>query len=115
MNEEACFAAVDESRPAQRLEVLRGVRQRNVRFRGQRLDGPLTLRKQLEKFDATGTRQRLAEMCELPVETFFELPVRPVRHSQVINRLLDYYCQARGCWHRRDHPEATRSAAIRPE
>src|SRR5439155_5296835 len=36
------------------------------------------------------TGERLADAGELPVQTVLELAVSITRHSQVINRLLDY-------------------------
>src|SRR3989442_853869 len=37
-----------------------------------------------------GTRERLADAGKLPVQAVLELAVVITRHSQVINRLLDY-------------------------
>src|SRR4029079_4543321 len=70
--------------------MLRPVRGGDPRLLGERFDCPLTLRQELEEFDAHGTAQRLAELGVMPVEAVFEMPVCSVGHIQVINRSFEY-------------------------
>ena len=98
VHEETVLSAVDERRLPERLQVLGGVGQRQPYFGRERVHSALALGEQLQNLQPVGARERLANPRELAVEAISELTVRVVRHSQVINRLLDYDVSSGNRW-----------------
>src|SRR5437660_12398791 len=107
MDEEALLAALDQASLAQRLQMLRGVGQREPDLVGERLDAALALGEQLEQLEPVRAGQGLPDAGELSVEAVLEEAVR-VGHSKVLNILVEHCCQA-STGHRargddREHP-----------
>src|SRR5206468_3888683 len=95
MDEEPLTSRLDETGLLQGLQVLRGVCRRQTDFGGKGLDGSFTLRQKLDDLEPGGARQSLANARVQPVEAFLERP--RICHRQVINILLEYYCQQHFC------------------
>jgi hypothetical protein len=89
-HEQLFFPAVNESRTPERLEMLRGVGERYSALFRERLDRAAALCQQLEELDPDRTRQRLAQLGEVPVEAVLEVTMCGVGLIQVINSLLEY-------------------------
>src|SRR5439155_15147140 len=92
-DKEALLAALDQPSLAQRLQMLRGIGQRDPDLVGERLGAALALGEQLEQLEPVRAGQGLPDAGELSVEAVLEEAVR-VGHSQVINILVEYCCQA---------------------
>ena len=75
MDEKSFLARLDQPRLAQRLQVLRRVRQRQARLRRQRVDASLPLRQQLQQFQPVRIADGFTHACELRVEAVLELSI----------------------------------------
>jgi hypothetical protein len=83
-DEQAFLSTLDQGRLSQRLQMLRGVREREPQLGRQGINRPLPLREQLQNLEPVGTGERLADAGELPVETVFEaaMPaVKPISYA----------------------------------
>ncbi len=85
VDEEALLSALDQAGFPKREQVLRGVGERQACLPGERIDGTLALRQQLEELEAVRAGEALADAGELSVEAVFEGAVcGVVIHSQEI-------------------------------
>ena len=75
-HEQAVLSAVDQRRLPERLQVLRGVGEREADFGRERVHRALALGEQLEHFQPVGAGERLADAGELAVEAVLEVAVR---------------------------------------
>ena len=73
---EALLLRFDQARPAQDLQVLRGVGEADVRLRRQRLDRARPLAEQIEELEPFRGRQGPAEASKLLVDVVLEAPLR---------------------------------------
>jgi hypothetical protein len=87
IDEEALFAALDQRGLSERLQMLRGIRQRQAHLGREGIDGAFALGEQFKHLDAVRAGEGFAEASELTVKAILEGAVG-VSHSQVINRVL---------------------------
>lgn len=103
----AVATGLDELRRAQHTQVRAGVLDGKVAGLGQRLNGFLALREQVEQLDAGGRRERLADAREFLVEPVFPVAVAI---TPVFYGILEYTGRAATSRHR---PGADRALAAR--
>src|SRR5205823_5217508 len=81
MDKQSFFAAFDERRLAEYLEVLRRVGQRQLDLGRERVDGAFSLSEQLQQFETMRAGERLADTGELAVEAIFEITMGVGSHK----------------------------------
>jgi hypothetical protein len=75
IDKQALFAAVDQRRLPEGLEMLRCIGERQAGFGGEGVDRPLSLREKLEHLNPMRTSDGFSNAGKLSVKGVFELPV----------------------------------------
>ena len=94
-DEQAFLPTLDQGSLAKGLEMLGGIGEGQSDLGRQGIDGAFPLGQQLQHLEPAGTRKRLADSGELPVQAVFEFAVAVAGHGQVINRSFDYRLSSR--------------------